>query len=64
MVLFCLVLRVKQEVSFRWLDRLKREKKCVQITQQKNDERLIQAGVQKLICILHSKRYTLNNLSI
>jgi len=46
-----LVLRVKQEVSFRWLDRLKREKKCVQITQQRNDERLTQAGVQKLICI-------------
>lgn len=64
MVLFYFVLRVKQEVYYRWFDRLKREKRCLQITQQRNDDRFIQAVVQKLICILHNKRYSLNNLSI
>lgn len=56
MVLFYFVLRVKQEVYYRWFDRLKREKRCLQITQQRNDDRFIQAVVQKLICILHNKR--------
>jgi len=51
--------KVKQEGYYCWLDHLKREKRCVQITQQRNDERFIQAGVQKLICIPSIIRGTL-----